>query len=1045
MTGLREFVNKARKLTPGLGVAAFALALLALIPGCPPTALIVRVACPDEDEVTIGTVVEITATANRSGTTIAITADSGATVVDNGDGTATVTSATPGTVTVTATGTNGTRTDTDTCTITFVGAVIPPPAEGTDVAPGQTVTLTADISSLGGGAGGEGDDFTFSWSVTPAEAGTFDCGENDQDPSDQLTTDCQSISFTVAADFSGSFTVSVTVTRNSDGAEFTANLDFTSTAPPECTTDADCSNSAFCDGVETCVEGVCQAGTAPCGAGETCDEDTDTCVPPGCTSDADCDDGVFCNGEETCDVATGDCVAGTAPCGADEICDEDADTCEPECTVDADCDDGVFCNGSETCVGGACQAGTSPCNADETCDEDTDACIPPSGTTFRLTTGVDIFSGSSGDDVFDATRDFSGGAENVTLGNSDSLDGNDGTDRLIVQSKTGTALNVTPSALTDIEVIEVEIVDANAGTLSLANSNAVTTLKSNSSAGALTFANGQTVVENFAMTNTSQNMTVTISKTNALAGSSDEGTLTLSSVTGGTFTAQPAAAGSGYDTFNVVSSGGAVNTLTTFSQGNGTSLTTMNFSGDQNLTITNALPNTVTTVDASSMTGNLSIVLPATNITVTGGSGNDTINAAGSYSTSDTLNGGSGTGDKLVLNSAEAAVAGNQSNVSGFENLQIANALANDLVISRFGCTQITLVGGGTGTLTIPVGGTLEVSTNNSGALTVSTPAGSDTTSDTLNVNVKGVNVAGNFTATSWEALNIAVSNGAVQFTGNITLNNIAGNQKITVTGNTALTLGDNIAADTLTADELDASDLTAALTMTIRPQIAIVIKGGSGNDTLAGSTSGDDVQGGNGNDRLIGFDGGDVLTGGSGNDTFVFGSRTQTGDVIADMDAGTSSTAVDKIAFVLDDSGETNAWDDDTLTNAIAQCQGAAADPIAAVVGAPTVQRITADATVANNGVSIFIMDDGVDYTAATLQTALQAAGNRTITTGSDGTVVAVNFLVVYDKGSSIAIGVIRNAANATTTEGCTVTEIITISNVSSLTNIDATDFVYE
>ena len=36
----------------------------------------------------------------------------------------------------------------------------------------------------------------------------------------------------------------------------------------------------------------------PCVAGETCDEDGDVCV--GCSFDADCDDGLFCNGEETC-------------------------------------------------------------------------------------------------------------------------------------------------------------------------------------------------------------------------------------------------------------------------------------------------------------------------------------------------------------------------------------------------------------------------------------------------------------------------------------------------------------------------------------------------------------------------------------------------------------------------------------------------------------------------------------------------------------------------------------------------------------------------
>ena len=50
-------------------------------------------------------------------------------------------------------------------------------------------------------------------------------------------------------------------------------------APPvPCETDEDCDNGLFCDGVETCVDDVCQDGTNPCEEGQTCDEETDTCV-----------------------------------------------------------------------------------------------------------------------------------------------------------------------------------------------------------------------------------------------------------------------------------------------------------------------------------------------------------------------------------------------------------------------------------------------------------------------------------------------------------------------------------------------------------------------------------------------------------------------------------------------------------------------------------------------------------------------------------------------------------------------------------------------
>ncbi len=51
----------------------------------------------------------------------------------------------------------------------------------------------------------------------------------------------------------------------------------------------------------------------------------------GCTSDADCDDGVFCNGIESCDTNTGSCVAISScpPSIPPTVCNEETDTCDP--------------------------------------------------------------------------------------------------------------------------------------------------------------------------------------------------------------------------------------------------------------------------------------------------------------------------------------------------------------------------------------------------------------------------------------------------------------------------------------------------------------------------------------------------------------------------------------------------------------------------------------------------------------------------------------------------------------------------------------------
>jgi len=104
-------------------------------------------------------------------------------------------------------------------------------------------------------------------------------------------------------------------------------------APPGatcvCTTDASCNNGLYCDGVEHCVGGVCEGGTAvfcvdsfACTV-DTCNESTDSClfVP----SNAPCQDGLFCNGVETCSLTQG-CVAGSNPCGA-FTCNEATDSC----------------------------------------------------------------------------------------------------------------------------------------------------------------------------------------------------------------------------------------------------------------------------------------------------------------------------------------------------------------------------------------------------------------------------------------------------------------------------------------------------------------------------------------------------------------------------------------------------------------------------------------------------------------------------------------------------------------------------------------------
>ena len=102
-----------------------------------------------------------------------------------------------------------------------------------------------------------------------------------------------------------------------------------------CQTPAECNDGNGCTN-DACTGGVCvfTPHFDPCDDGEPCTEN-DACASgvcsgtfiPGCaqcTTDPECDDGVFCNGVEVCVGLS--CASGDYPCGND-ACDENIDAC----------------------------------------------------------------------------------------------------------------------------------------------------------------------------------------------------------------------------------------------------------------------------------------------------------------------------------------------------------------------------------------------------------------------------------------------------------------------------------------------------------------------------------------------------------------------------------------------------------------------------------------------------------------------------------------------------------------------------------------------
>jgi hypothetical protein len=167
-------------------------------------------------------------------------------------------------------------------------------------------------------------------------------------------------------------------------------LNITGTIGPPAIMEVDCDDGVFCNGRETCADGVCVPGAPTCfGSTPYCIESLDVCAE--CLSHAQCDDGVFCNGGERC---TGnECAAGDDPCPG-QFCHESGRYCF-ECTIATDCDDGVactidicsngqcvnfpdhpvcddgiYCNGAEICHSArGCLSTGNPCHDPDSCDE----------------------------------------------------------------------------------------------------------------------------------------------------------------------------------------------------------------------------------------------------------------------------------------------------------------------------------------------------------------------------------------------------------------------------------------------------------------------------------------------------------------------------------------------------------------------------------------------------------------------------------------------------------------------------------------------------
>jgi len=365
-------------------------------------------------------------------------------------------------------------------------------------------------------------------------------------------------------------------------------------------------------------------------------------------------------------------------------------------------------------------------------------------------------------------------------------------------------------------------------------------------------------------------------------------------------------------------------------------VTTLVVSGDAKVTLTDYDPATITDITVTN-TGGLvlgtstlavgtnyaggagadSVKLGAVTKAVTMGAGNDTVTSAGIVGTGGSVNAGGGTGDKVIMSSAEAVAADGTSAFNtaytNFEVLEVSGAFAADAVLDIDGLNDVStvIVAGGTGHASnsqitnIDSGSTVVFKADIAG-MTVAVDGAVSSSTDVLNITLKksGVLTHTVLTAAGVETINIstadAVAIGSAAAKHVISTFVVAGATTVNVSGNNGLTLTSSAGSVLVTtfdasgvvANDTAASTFVAATTDTAAnlavtyvsvnatANADVTITGGAGNDTLTGSAAAvnnDTIDGGAGADIITGGTGADTITGGNGGDTIKGGLGVDT------------------------------------------------------------------------------------------------------------------------------------------------------------------------
>lgn len=293
----------------------------------------------------------------------------------------------------------------------------------------------------------------------------------------------------------------------------------------------------------------------------------------------------------------------------------------------------------------------------------------------------------------------------------------------------------------------------------------------------------------------------------------------------------------------------------------------------KNLTADFSAQTKLANLDASAFTGNFENlkVGNVANSTIKLGSGNDAVELTATAN-KQTIDGGAGTDLVSVTSTIAAASAGNEVTFTNFEGLQISNALANDVDMSKWGAfNNVTLVQG------VSAGGKLQKLLNDS-TITIDTV----TLSSDLVVGVKdaatGTADKVNFVLNPKGATTGLTGKFVVDDIENINIASNLDNAKTATAVNTIELKASAAAKDTLTNVVIKGEATTKLVldaTITkVKTVDASMLKGNFTFDASGHTYEKSVIKSGAGDDTItFGSKSGATVTGGAGKDTFVLGA----------------------------------------------------------------------------------------------------------------------------------------------------------------------------